>query len=190
MCVFVLVVVQVSVTPQFYPLGGGPDLVAILVVALALWRGLELAAVAGFAGGFLLDALLYQHLGMTSLAYLACAWAVTTFSGRGEAGAGMLEPAPPRPLPWVVAGALLVEIALVAVEVLLGYGYDIGYLVWHQIVPSILQTTSARPDPAAAPAAALPTGPDARQCICSDRRLDPRRRPTRCRWRSGRRRSA
>jgi rod shape-determining protein MreD len=140
-CVFVLVVVQVSVTPQFYPLGGGPDLVAILVVALALWRGLELAAVAGFAGGFLLDALLYQHLGMTSLAYLACAWAVTTFSGRGEAGAGMLEPAPPRPLPWVIAGALLVEIALVAVEVLLGYGYDIGYLAWHQIVPSILQTT-------------------------------------------------
>jgi rod shape-determining protein MreD len=140
-CVFVLMILQVSVTPQLYPLGGGPDLIAILVVALALWRGLELAAVTGFAGGFLLDAVLYQHLGMTSLAYLACAWAVTTFSGRGEAGAGMIEPAPPRPLPWVVAGALLVEIGLVAVEVLLGYGYEVGYLVWHQIVPSILQTT-------------------------------------------------
>ncbi len=140
-CVFFLMVLQVSVTPQLYPFGGGPDLIAILVVALALWRGLEVAAVAGFAGGLLLDAVLYRHLGMTSLAYLACAWMVATFSGRGEAGAGMLEPAPPRPLPWVIAGALLVQACLVAVQVLLGASYDLGYLVWHQIVPSLLQTT-------------------------------------------------
>ena len=140
-CVFVLMVLQVSVTPQLYPFGGGPDLIAILVVALALWRGLELAAVAAFVGGLLLDAVLYRHLGMTSLAYLACAWMVANFSGRGEAGAGMLEPAPPRPLPWVIAGALLVQACLVAVQVLLGASYDIGYLLWHQIVPSLLQTT-------------------------------------------------
>ncbi|HEX5250823.1 MAG TPA: rod shape-determining protein MreD [Gaiellales bacterium] len=140
-CVFVLMVLQVSVTPQLYPFGGGPDLIAILVVALALWRGIELAAVAGFVGGLLLDAVLYRHLGMTSLAYLACAWMVTSLAGRGEAGAGMLEPAPPRPLPWVIAGALLVQLCLVAVQVLLGVSYDLGFLVWHQIVPSLLQTT-------------------------------------------------
>jgi rod shape-determining protein MreD len=140
-CVFVLMVLQVSVTPQLYPFGGGPDLIAILVVALALWRGIELAAVAGFVGGLLLDAVLYRHLGMTSLAYLACAWMVTSLAGRGEAGAGMLEPAPPRPLPWVSAGALLVQLCRVAVQVLLGVSYDLGFLVWHQIVPSLLQTT-------------------------------------------------
>ena len=140
-CVFVLMVLQVSVTPQLYPFGGGPDLIAILVVALALRRGIELAAVAAFVGGLLLDAVLYRHLGMTSLAYLACAWMVTRFAGRGEAGAGMLEPAPPRPLPWVIAGALLVQVCLVAVQVLLGVSYDLGFLVWHQIVPSLLQTT-------------------------------------------------
>jgi rod shape-determining protein MreD len=168
-CVFLLMVLQISVTPQLYPFGGGPDLIAILVVALALWRGLEMAAVTGFLGGLLLDAALYRHLGMTSLAYLACAWMVATFSGRGEAGAGMLEPAPPRPLPWVVAGALLVQVGLVAVQLLLGQSYDAGFLVWHQIVPSLLQTTllalillpllrrlfrptRARPDVSAAPA--------------------------------------
>jgi rod shape-determining protein MreD len=140
-CVFALMVLQVSVTPQLYPFGGGPDLIAILVVALALWRGIELAAVAGFVGGLLLDAVLYRHLGMTSLAYLACAWMVTSFAGRGEGGAGMLEPAPPRPLPWVIAGALLVQLCLVAVQVLLGVSYNLGFLVWHQIVPSLLQTT-------------------------------------------------
>jgi rod shape-determining protein MreD len=168
-CVFLLMVLQISVTPQLYPFGGGPDLIAILVVALALWRGLEMAAVTGFLGGLLLDAVLYRHLGMTSLAYLACAWLVATFSGRGEAGAGMLEPAPPRPLPWVIAGALLVQVGLVAVQLLLGESYDAGFLVWHQIVPSLLQTTllalillpllrrlfrptRARPDVSAAPA--------------------------------------
>ncbi len=140
-CAFLMMVLQISVTPQLYPFGGGPDLIAILVVALALWRGIEVAAVAGFFGGLLLDAVLYRHLGMTSLAYLACAWMVATFSGRGEAGAGMLEPAPPRPLPWVIAGALLVQVGLVAVQLLLGQSYDVGYLVWHQIVPSLLQTT-------------------------------------------------
>lgn len=139
--VFVFMVVQVSVTPQLSPFVGGADVVAVLVVALALWRGLELASVAGFAGGFLLDAVLYRHLGLTSLAYLACAWVVTTFSRRGEAGAGMLEPTPPRPLPWVIAGALVVQVGLVAVEVLLGEGYPLGYLIWHQIVSSLLQTT-------------------------------------------------
>jgi rod shape-determining protein MreD len=139
--VYLLMVVQVAVTPQFSPFVGGADVMVILVVALALWRGLELASVVGFAGGFLLDAVLYRHLGPTSLAYLACAWVVTTFSRRGEAGAGMLEPAQPRPLPWVVAGALVVQVCLVAVEVLLGEGYPLGYLIWHQIVPSLLQTT-------------------------------------------------
>jgi rod shape-determining protein MreD len=168
-CAFLLMVLQISVTPQLYPFGGGPDLLAVLVAALALWRGIELAAVAGFVGGFLLDAVLYRHLGTTSLVYLACAWMVATFSGRGEAGAGMLEPAPPRPLPWVIAGALLVQVGLVAVQLLLGQSYDVGYLVWHQIVPSLLQTTllalillpllrrlfrptRARPDVSAAPA--------------------------------------
>jgi rod shape-determining protein MreD len=141
--VFVCMVVQVSVTPPFSPsqFVGGADVIVILVCALALWRGLELASVAGFVGGFLVDAVLYRHLGLTSLAYLACAWFVTRFSRRGEAGAGMLEPLPPRPLPWVAAGALVVQVVLVAVEVLLGEGYPLGYLIWHQIVSSLLQTT-------------------------------------------------
>src|SRR5436305_13728917 len=91
-------VLQVSVTPQLYPFGGGPDLIAILVVALALWRRIELAAVAGFVGGLLLDAVLYRHLGMTSLAYLDCAWIDTSFDGLEVAGAVMHLQAPTPPL--------------------------------------------------------------------------------------------
>ena len=68
--VFLLVVLQVSAMPQLMPTEATPDLVAVLVVMLAIRRGMEAAALAGFMGGVLLDALSYQHLGLTSLLYV------------------------------------------------------------------------------------------------------------------------
>lgn len=138
--VFVLAVLQVSATPQLTPSGGGPDLVVILVVALALWRGVEAAALAGFAGGLLLDAVLFQHLGTQSLVYVGCAWAVATYAHRGEAGPGMIAPPAPRALPWLLAGAALAQAGDVAVQVMLGRGAPTAVIVWHQIAPSLLQT--------------------------------------------------
>jgi rod shape-determining protein MreD len=78
LCVFVLAVLEVAATPQITPFGGGPDLIVILVVALALWRGIEAAAIAGFAGGLLLDAVTFEHLGMASLVYVGTAWVGAT----------------------------------------------------------------------------------------------------------------
>ena len=39
-----------------------------------------------------------------------------------------------------MAGALLAQVGLIAIDVLLGNGYPLGFLVWHQIVPSLIQT--------------------------------------------------
>jgi rod shape-determining protein MreD len=138
--VFVLAVLQVAAAPQLSPTGGGPDLVVILVVALALWRGVEAAALAGFAGGMLLDAMLFQHLGMQALVYIGCAWAVATYAHRGEAGAGMIAPPPPRPLPWLLAGAALAQVGDVGMQVMLGRGAPAGIVLWHQMLPSVIQT--------------------------------------------------
>ena len=139
--VFVLAVLQVAATPQFTPFGGGPDLIVILVVALALWRGVEAAAVAGFAGGLLLDAMLFQHLGMQSIVYIGCAWIVASYAPRREAGPGMLEPPPPPPLLWLIAGAATVQVGNAILHVLLGSGVAADVIVWRQMVPSVLQTT-------------------------------------------------
>ena len=141
LCVFVLAVLEVAATPQITPFGGGPDLIVILVVALALWRGIEAAAIAGFAGGLLLDAVTFEHLGMASLVYVGCAWLVSTYAHRGEAGAGMLEPPPPRALPWLVAGVTAAQFGSLILHVLLGDHPAASILFWHQIAPAILHTT-------------------------------------------------
>ncbi len=141
LCVFVLAILEVAATPQLTPFGGGPDLIIILVVALALWRGMEAAAIAGFAGGLLLDAMTFEHLGLESLVYVGCAWAIATYAGRREAGPGMLEPPPPRALPWLVVGATAAQFGSLVLHVLIGDHPAASVLFWHQIAPAILQTT-------------------------------------------------
>ena len=141
LCVFVLAILEVAATPQLAPFGGGPDLIIILVVALALWRGMEAAAIAGVAGGLLLDAMTFEHLGMQSLVYVGCAWAIATYAHRREAGPGMLEPPPPRALPWLVVGATAAQLGTLIMHILIGDHPAAGILFWHQIAPAILQTT-------------------------------------------------
>jgi rod shape-determining protein MreD len=141
LCVFVLAILEVAATPQLTPFGGGPDLIIILVVALALWRGMEAAAIAGFAGGLLLDAMTFEHLGLESLVYVGCAWAIATYAGRREAGPGMLEPPPPRALPWLVIGATAAQFGSLVLHILIGDHPAASVLFWHQIAPAILQTT-------------------------------------------------
>jgi rod shape-determining protein MreD len=139
--VFFLIVLQVAVTPLFTPYPGGPDLVLVVVVALALWRGMETAAVAGFFGGLLLDAMTFAPLGLSSILYVAAAVGI----------ASRVEPDPdaiaitPRRRPgslvgWTLLAALGVQLGDVLLHLLLGTSINLSYLWWDQIVPSVIQT--------------------------------------------------
>ncbi len=64
---FVAVLVQVSVLAAYSPLGGTPDLVLVLLIAIALLRGSIFGAAAGFCAGLLIDTANLQALGFTSL---------------------------------------------------------------------------------------------------------------------------
>jgi rod shape-determining protein MreD len=139
--VFAAAILQVSAAPELSPFHAAPDLIVIVVAALALWRGLEVAAAAGFAGGLLIDAMLFDHLGEYSLVYVLAAVAVSRFARPGDPGPGMLTPRRPRFLPWVLLAATIVQLGYVALEALLGgFGFPMSFVWWNQIVPSVVQT--------------------------------------------------
>jgi rod shape-determining protein MreD len=59
--------VQVSVTSSIHVASGHPDLLLVLVIAVALLRGPTFGAAAGFWAGLVLDIASFQTLGLTSL---------------------------------------------------------------------------------------------------------------------------
>jgi rod shape-determining protein MreD len=137
----VLAVLQVGAAPQFTSEPGAPDLVLVLVVALALWRSLELAAVTGFCAGLLLDAMSFAPLGTLSLLYVLAAVGV---AWRARPEPVKVTPGP-QPMPrhlvaWTVAAAVVVQLADAVLHRLLGVAFPVGYLLRAQIIPSVIQT--------------------------------------------------
>ena len=142
--VFLLVVLQVSAMPQLMPTEATPDLVAVLVVMLAIRRGMEAAALAGFLGGVLLDAVSYQHLGLTSLLYVLVGVIIAARVQPGEA-IGPLPSLPPvlshaRQFAWVILGTIAVQVGLAVMLGLVGEGIGIRFELTQVIVPIVLET--------------------------------------------------
>lgn len=65
--VFVASILQVSVFSGFTIGGGGPDVLLVVLVSIALLRGAAAGAVAGFAAGLIVDVATMGTLGLTSL---------------------------------------------------------------------------------------------------------------------------
>lgn len=84
--VFIAAMLQAVIVPTVV-LGGTPDLLLLVVVAVGLLRGSVPGAVAGFAGGLVIDVLTLAPLGITSLILtLAGFWAgrYAETTGRGR----------------------------------------------------------------------------------------------------------
>jgi rod shape-determining protein MreD len=112
--VIVAALVQVTVIGGGSLLGAELDLLLITVVAIALLRGSVAGAVAGFAGGVLVDVMTLSTLGVTSLlltlaGYWAGRYGETT--GRGRAYAAPVA---------AFAISLLVGISEAALHFILG----------------------------------------------------------------------
>ncbi len=135
--VFVAAVLEVSAVPQLSVGGGGADLVLIVVVALALLRGMEAAALAGFAGGLLLDATLFRDLGVSSLLYLGAGCLMADRYGPRE---GAPAHGPLRQFLLVLLGAAAVQAGRAVMQVLLGQGYPVRFEIVQVILPTIIQT--------------------------------------------------
>ncbi len=64
---FVAAIMQVSIFAQVHVLGGVPDVLLVMLVAVALLRGAIAGAVGGFFAGLLVDTASLGQLGLTSL---------------------------------------------------------------------------------------------------------------------------
>jgi rod shape-determining protein MreD len=94
--------------------GGAPDLVCVVVVSIALLRGPELGAVAGFGAGLALDALTWQPLGLAALIYCLVGYFAGTLGER------LSDHAPLSPLVVVAISSLLARVGLAVLGFLLG----------------------------------------------------------------------
>jgi rod shape-determining protein MreD len=88
--VFLVAVVQVSILAPVSILGGTPDALLVSLVCLALLRGSVAGAIAGFAGGLLVDIATLGTVGITALlltvvGYWAGRYGETTGRGRAHA---------------------------------------------------------------------------------------------------------
>jgi rod shape-determining protein MreD len=95
-------------------LGGSPDVVCIVVVSIALLRGPEAGALAGFCAGLGVDALTWQPLGLAALVYCLIGY------GSGRIGEQLPDRAPVSPLLVIAVASLAARIGLVVLGFLLG----------------------------------------------------------------------
>jgi rod shape-determining protein MreD len=137
---FLLAILQVAVMPELTPYAGIPDLVLVLVIALTLWRGVELAAIVGFAAGLLMDAMTFSRLGTLSLLYVLSVVVVDHWARRPPARGGDPPPVSRRLVLWTVVGAAVVQVADALLHELLGTRLSLGYLLRGQIVPAVIST--------------------------------------------------
>jgi rod shape-determining protein MreD len=114
LAVFVAAIAQTSILNAVELGGGTPDLLLVVLVAVALLRGPMYGAAAGFFGGLLVDTALLETLGLTSLlltivGYWVGRYGETTGRDRGHA-----------PLLSVVVVTILYAAGALALHVMLG----------------------------------------------------------------------
>jgi rod shape-determining protein MreD len=122
------VLAQISFFGKLSILGVSPDFAALVVMSLGLLGGTLAGTVAGFSVGLLIDTLLLQTLGATSLALMAVGYV----AGRYREGIG----SPTRGGLAVLGGALtlLSTLCFAFIQVMLGIEADVSPLVARDIV--------------------------------------------------------
>jgi rod shape-determining protein MreD len=111
---FLAVVVQATITGSIEIVGGTPDLVLVLLLAVALLRGAVFGAIGGFWAGFLLDTAYLGTLGVTSLLLTIAGYWIGRYgetTGRDRAHAPFLS---------VAVVTFLFAVGELALHVLLG----------------------------------------------------------------------
>jgi rod shape-determining protein MreD len=126
--VLAAVILQVSFFSYLSFLGATPNVVPVAVVSLGLLGGGVVGAVCGFAAGFLLDSLLLQTLGVSSLVLLSIGYLAGRYREGVEITSWMIPP--------LLAGGftLLGAAGFAAVQLMLGVDAAVSVVFVREIV--------------------------------------------------------
>ena len=104
------VVIETAGVSGVRVLGGNADVVPLVVGAVALWSGCIAGAAVGFATGLLMDMLLGQTVGASSLVLTPIGYMVGRYGEQNEPSHGLL----PVPVAAATTAAYLVGVAIVS----------------------------------------------------------------------------
>jgi rod shape-determining protein MreD len=128
---FVAAILQVSIFTQARVLGGEPDLLLVMLVAVALLRGSLFGSAGGFFGGLLVDTATLAKLGLTSLLLTIAGYWIGRYgetTGRDRAHA---------PYASVAVITILYAVGVVVIHFVLGEPAPAGSIA-RGLLPSIV----------------------------------------------------
>jgi rod shape-determining protein MreD len=128
---FVAAILQVSIFTQVHVLGGEPDVLLVMLVAVALLRGSLVGAIGGFFAGLLVDTATLGNLGLTSLVLTLAGYWIGRYgetTGRDRAHAPFLS---------IAVITVLYDVGVLIVRFVLGEPAPAG-AVFSGMVPAII----------------------------------------------------
>jgi len=126
--VLLAVVLQISGLGQVHLMGGTPDLIPLIVAAMAFYGGSTVGAVVGFCTGLLLDLAIGTNLGASSLVLTAVGYGVGRYSDQRDVSHGLL------PIPVAAAATAGYLAAFAAVSFMLETAPSVSVLVLRDLV--------------------------------------------------------
>jgi rod shape-determining protein MreD len=126
--VLLAVVVQISGLSGVQILGGTPDLIPLVVAAVAFYAGGTPGAITGFCTGLLLDLAIGQNVGASSLVLTAVGYGVGRFSDQRDISHGLL------PIPVAAAATAGYLAAFAVVSFMLETAPQVSALILRDLV--------------------------------------------------------
>ncbi|MBA2504883.1 MAG: rod shape-determining protein MreD [Thermoleophilaceae bacterium] len=138
--VFFTVVLQVSAMERITIFGGQPDLLPLVVAAVAIYAGSIPGAACGFVAGFTLDMMISDHLGASSLVLTAIGYGIGRYREVRDPAHGLM------PIPLGAAATASYAIGTAAVGFMLSIDTSATFgVISDMIVLLLLNTIIALP---------------------------------------------
>ncbi len=157
---FLTVVIQAAAISQISIFGTSADLTPLVVMAVGLLAGSVSGAIMGFAVGLLVDMVLVQTLGVTSLLYIAIGYGAGRLRELRDPGHGLV------PMGVGAAATAFGGLGMAVIQFLLGVESPVSGLLLQQIFITVLVNTLI----------ALPVYAAVRRVLSPVLPEDPRRR--------------